>query len=866
MTGRWTDGVRREVLANGLTVLVKQDASAPAVSVITHVKAGFFDEPDRWVGVSHVLEHMFFKGTPRRGPGDIARATKAAGGYLNASTSYDRTCYYVVLPADRLATAVDIQADALQHSLIDPDELARELQVIIQEARRKLDSPGAVAHETMHEVLYDRHRIRRWRIGREADLAGLTRDDIWGYYRSRYVPRQVIVTVVGDVDPDAALDLVRRAYGDWADAPPPHDPSPAEPPHAGVRTRTLRGEVAQAHLAFGWQAVPPLHPDAPALDLAAAVLGLGRGSWLYRALREPGLVTAVSAGFYAPTELGVFNIGAELDPSRLRTVTGAVMSEVTRLAEEGVSPDDMQRARTLLLTRYARRLEPTDGMATALSSAEALRDLAVLDEEYEALRTVDAEAVRDAAARYLAGGALGVVAYLPTDRGDDLEAGMLRPAGAGTAPPVAATPGRPRKTATGTSGSVTADVWHFPLDGLDLLVRRKPGVPAVTLGVYLPRSRPDDPQLAGIGALGMRSVVRGAAGMNAAELAFAFERLGGSLSVSVASDWLGLGATVITDQLSPAAGLLHLALTEPTHASSEIERERGLMAEEAGQVVDDMFRYPFQLAFRAAFGDQGYGLPVAGLPDTLAALTPELVTQEYADRLAAERPVVVAVGDIDPQRAGDDLAGVFGRLPQRPAPGRPAGQEWAVTSGPAIRVVARDKAQSAVAMGFPGVGRADPDHAAAEVWAAVASGLGGRLFESLRSRRSLAYTVVASAWSRARGGALVTYIATSPEREEEAREAMLEELAVFGREPVTGEELGQAVGYLAGQAEVQRQTGASVAGEILDAWVMGRGLADMTDPAGEYRKVTAEAILRVARRGLRPELRAEGIIRGRAGG
>ena len=171
------------MLANGLTVLVKRDGSAPAASVITHVKAGFFDEPDRWVGVSHVLEHMFFKGTPRRGPGDIARATKAAGGYLNASTSYDRTCYYVVLPADRLATAVDIQADALQHSLIDPDELARELQVIIQEARRKLDSPGAVAHETMHEVLYDRHRIRRWRIGREADLARLTRDDIWGYYR-----------------------------------------------------------------------------------------------------------------------------------------------------------------------------------------------------------------------------------------------------------------------------------------------------------------------------------------------------------------------------------------------------------------------------------------------------------------------------------------------------------------------------------------------------------------------------------------------------------------------------------------------------------------------------------------------------------
>ena len=142
---RWTAGVRREVLPNGLTLLVQRDSSAPAVAVVTHVKAGFFDEPDRWQGISHVLEHMFFKGTPTRGVGAVARETKGAGGYLNASTSYDRTEYYVVLPARNLAKALDIQADALRNSTIEADELARELQVIIQEAKRKRDTPDAVA-------------------------------------------------------------------------------------------------------------------------------------------------------------------------------------------------------------------------------------------------------------------------------------------------------------------------------------------------------------------------------------------------------------------------------------------------------------------------------------------------------------------------------------------------------------------------------------------------------------------------------------------------------------------------------------------------------------------------------------------------
>ena len=219
LSSRWTANVRREVLPNGLTLLIQPDPSAPAVAVVTHVKAGFFDEPDRWTGISHVLEHMFFKGTPRRGVGAIARETKAVGGYLNASTTYDHTTYYTVLPADGLATALDLQSDALRHSLIDPGELTRELEVIIQEARRKLDTPSAVAQETLHALMYDRHRIRRWRIGLEEELRRLTRDDLWAYYRSRYVPERTIVAIVGAVDVAEASELARQRYADWPSAP-----------------------------------------------------------------------------------------------------------------------------------------------------------------------------------------------------------------------------------------------------------------------------------------------------------------------------------------------------------------------------------------------------------------------------------------------------------------------------------------------------------------------------------------------------------------------------------------------------------------------------------------------------------------------
>ena len=220
--------VEREVLPNGLTVLLRRDDTAPVVAIVTHVKAGYFDETDDVVGIAHVLEHMYFKGTPTRGVGAIAKETKASGGYLNASTIYDHTGYYTVLPSSGLVAGLEIQADAYTNSVIDADELARELEVIIQEAKRKADNPSAVTTETLFEVLHDHHRMRRWRIGREAGLRRLTREDLVRFYRNFYRPSATILSIVGDVDVDDALARVTRLYAPLADAPIARDRGPAE--------------------------------------------------------------------------------------------------------------------------------------------------------------------------------------------------------------------------------------------------------------------------------------------------------------------------------------------------------------------------------------------------------------------------------------------------------------------------------------------------------------------------------------------------------------------------------------------------------------------------------------------------------------
>src|SRR5689334_14243031 len=231
--------VTRTVLPNGLKVLIKPDFSAPVVAIVTFVSAGYFDETDDIVGIAHVLEHMYFKGTPSRGVGEIAKQTKAVGGYLNAATIYDHTSYYTVLPSSGFQQGLEVQADAYANSLIDSEELARELEVIIQEAKRKADNPSAVATETLYELLHDTHRIRRWRIGREPGLRQLTRSALMGFYRNFYHPGNTVLSIVGDVDPDEALREVQNKYGPIPSGEPSRRPGLTEEGVSGFRYREL---------------------------------------------------------------------------------------------------------------------------------------------------------------------------------------------------------------------------------------------------------------------------------------------------------------------------------------------------------------------------------------------------------------------------------------------------------------------------------------------------------------------------------------------------------------------------------------------------------------------------------------------------
>jgi zinc protease len=840
-------------LSNGLRLLVLPDRAAPVAAIVTYVQAGYFDEPDPEVGISHVLEHMFFKGTRRRGVGEIARQTKAAGGYLNAGTIYDHTSYYAVLPSDEVELGLDLQADALVNSVIDAAELEKELQVIVEEVKRKLDNPSAMTTETLFEVLFDEHPMRRWRMGTPEALIRLTRDDVHRYYRSMYRGGNVILVVSGDVDAHRIAHRVEELYADLEPGGGAR-PERGEPLRSGSRLREMAGDVAHAYAELGWVTPGTLDPGTPALDAVAMVLGQGRASRLYRGVREEGLASAVDAFNYTPTEIGVFGVGLEAEPHKLEAALGATWRQVEELRTRGPSADELARVRTLLRARLLRRLETAEGRANLLAEWAALGDWRLAGDYLDRLNALEPHHLRHAASRYVDADRATLVVYRPTaaaplgwapeDVGHRLR---------DSAAPAVAIP---------ASRSSEGGVEQFDIPGGRLVVKRRAHAPLVSMAIFRKGGViREDAAMAGATDLVLRSSLRGTRTRSAERIALESEGMGGSIGAAAGPDLLSWTLTVPAESFAAGFDLLADVAGEPAFPEEAVARERQMVLASLDRLRDDMYRYPLRLLLKAAFGAHPYGRSPEEVARSVQELTAADLERWHRDALG--EPWVFVVGDVDPEAAAAEVARRW-RTAAAPFPsGRAAEPEAAPwREGPGREEVRRERAQSALALGFPGPEWSHPDRTPMELLAGAVSGLGNRLFEELRSRRSLAYTVTAQTLSRQAAGAFLAYIATSANQADEAREALLVELRRLRTEPPTEEELERARRSAIGSWQIRSQTNGAQLAELATALLLGRGMEDITGYVDRVRRVGRDDLLAAAERWFDEERLAEGLVRG----
>src|SRR6185437_11267405 len=568
-----------------------------------------------------------------------------------------------------------------------------------------------------------------------------------------------ILVIVGDVDPDEVERHVERLYGPITGQPVVREPGPHEPEHRGFRYRELRGDIAQTQLALGWRTPGTLHPDTPALEMTSLVLGAGRASRLYRAVRERRLAASVSASDYTPTELGVFAVRTEGPSGHGAAAARAVWEQLRQIRESGVTEEEIQRARRLTESRWIRQLESMEGQANYLAEWESLGDWTLGDERLERLLGTTPAQVQDVAARYLAPEQSALVSYLPrdaealaTDAAQMLEHLDAEPRPAALAA-AAVCNGRQAVEWPGAPGleAETARVRVYrTARGLPILVRKSGSVPIAHIGVYALGGACDEPaELGGLTTLLTRVALKGTRRRTAACIAVEAELLGGSIGAGAGAESFGWTMTVPSRHLTSALELLADVAQHASIDADALDTERAIALASLAQQRDDMYRHPMQLLRQAAFPGHPYGANVLGQDASLDRIQPADVREWQRARVIEGATTVVIVGDVDPDAAAREAALYFDALEAGIAP---VLESSCWPAAPVERAEERDKAQTALALAFPAPARSDNQRHAVDMLAGVASGLGGRFFEELRDRQSLAYTVSAFASARRLAG------------------------------------------------------------------------------------------------------------------
>jgi len=625
-----------------------------------------------------------------------------------------------------------------------------------------------------------------------------------------------------------------------------------------------------AYLELGWRTPASAHPDTPVLDLLAAVLGQGRASRLYRGVRELGLATSIGSGNYTPTELGVFGISAELHAEDALAALEAIAREVESVRGAPVASRELERAKNLVEARMIRRLETAEGQANMLADWQALGDWRLAEEYLDRLLEASAQEVQRVAAEYLAPDQATALVYRPRGApplGLDAAELHLRLVEAGrTARPVvgeqaggptplrAALPPRP----TGEEDGV--HFYELP-DGTHVAVKPRRSMPLVSMAVWFRGGELGEmPEDAGITSLLARVSVKGTSSRTAAELAERSEAMGGAISHHVGADTFGWSLSLPSRHFEAGFELLADVVLNPAVPDAELERERQVMRSDLERVRDDTYQYPMQLFLQAAFPGSPYGYTLADMEGALERLDREALLGWHRRVVRHGQRWALVVGDVDPEAAAATVA--------RELVGFEPAQEEGTVPAPLFAAAPREeaaslaKAQTALVLGFPGPARNDPQRYPLQVLSNVVSGLGGRLFEELRSKRSLAYTVTAYPIARWLAGAYVAYIATSPEREAEARAGLLQELEKLRQDPVEAEELERAIRYTIGAWQIRSQTNGAQLSDLAGALLLGHGLPELREHEARIRAVTADSILDAARRFLDPARLVEGIVRG----
>jgi zinc protease len=858
--------IRCEKLSNGLTVLLCPSDLEPVAEFQLWAKVGSADERSHESGLAHFHEHMLFKGTERRGVGAVAGDVEGAGGRINAFTSFDVTVYHATLPSDKLAVGIDVITDAALNSTFVPEEIDREIEVVLEEIRRSEDSPTQVLGQAVFTECYRVHPYRDPILGSHESVASFNHDRIQAFYERWYTPDNLVAVVVGAFDAAQVLEQLSDAF-QGRPLGNVERRRLVEPAQTERRTIICQNPFERVNMELAYPGVSLADEDCAAIDLLSFILGNSESSRLHRRVKErDGLVDRIDAGAYTPMDPGLTTMSMATDAPRALRAIEATVREIERMRIETVSDEELERARTNFLASEHFERESVSGLGYKLGGFEVTGDGYRSETAYmERVKTATAEDLLRVAKHYLAPEKLTVGAILEEAKSAGLDSESIGSAiarGIETTTRSFAVPAQLPRASKQSTDLPGGKIHSYCLDnGAQLHVLPRRSVPVVAARVaFAGGTLVESPDEAGITNFLASLWMRGTQSHSTADFARVIENMAAEIDGFSGRNSLGVTLETPVESFDPVLDLFAEVLLEPAFDPEELERERKDTLAAIVRREDQLAQLAFLQFVETHYRTHPYRLSILGSQKSVSAFSVEAVRAHHAKLIRGGNLVMAVSGDVDPDatavRISTCLAGIEGGDFHAPSP--PI--EDAPTEIRSAELI-KDRSQAHLVIGFRGLTLEDDDRFTLEVISQLLAGQGGRLFLELRDRQGLAYAVSASNTEGVTPGHFTVYIATAPEKLDQARNAMLEELEKLIQEAPSQAELDRAKAYLIGNHAIGQQRNAAHAASMSLHALYGLGPdSDRAFPQ-QIAAIGCDDVLRVAQRYIKLDAYTISIVR-----
>jgi zinc protease len=875
MPSTLTENVRKTVLENGLTVLTKEVHTAPVVTVQVWYKVGSRNEEPGVNGIAHQLEHLMFKGTKNR-PIQFGRLFSALGSDSNAFTSYDQTAYYGTVERNKLKALLVLEADRMQNSQIEPEQLASEKRVVISELQGYENSPEYRLNRAVMQAVFPNHAYGLPVGGTKADVEKFEVEQVEKYYRNFYSPDNAVLVVVGDFQTANTLETIKEVFGKLpkrqgaggeeliTQFPIPNSQFPI--PNSQFPIPIVLREPGAGKLL---QVVYPLpdanQPDVPALDVMDYIFTEGRNSRLYQALVESGLASEVTASVTSLRESGWYEVlvtaGSKKD---LKKIDSVLTRAIANVAEKGVTTEEVERAKTQLTADVILSNRDITSQAMRLGNDETtVGDYRYTERYLTAVSLVKPTDVVAVINKYLTKEARTVGFFEPTqkqitgvgDKPDSAQTTENFSPGVPVLPSEVAKYLPPVDLATDAIAQVLPQEFKLT-NGLRILLLPDRSTPTVTLSGYIQAGTEFDlEERAGLAAFVADNLLNGTNSKDVLTIAKILAERGASLNFEVHREGVHIEGDSLAGDLPVILEILADVVKNSTFPAQELELHRQQTLTDLQQELDEPSEVARRIFVQSIYPKK-HPLHTFPTEESLQQIKRQDVIDFKAKHYRPDTTVLALVGDFDLDIVRSLIQNEFGNWE---VSGKAPTLKYPPVSMPekvvSVNPVLPGKAQAVTYMGYTGIKRYDSRFHAALVLNQILGGdtLSSRLGAEVRDRQGLSYGIYSYFQAGKNAGTFLIEMQTSPQDTHQAIASTRQILQQIHQQGVTALEVETAKRSLISNYNVSLANPEELTDRILMNEVYGLDKVELHTFTDKLQKVTFEQVNQAARELLHPD-------------